>query len=253
MNVKLVNLEEILSKNSSSLVKRCTNDIVLLLLHPYAGYGHITPETPLGQICTMVYCFFGLPISMLTLKTLGELVSEMINKFVYTVETKVLGRRKPRRVRVKSFFLIFALMLLTLCAFGLTQSYLEGWTFIEGFYAWFVTLSTIGYGDYLPALDLLRKAKKSSDSEISLLLIISASALPYLAGLCMVSGVLNSLVDVVEESRIIKTYKMITKKAEDLKEEREKLKCFNRRKNESEHDDGFNLTMFTKRPRSASV
>lgn len=121
------------------------------------------------------------------------------------------------------------------------------------FYAWFVTLSTIGYGDYLPALDLLRKAKKSSDSEISLLLIISASALPYLAGLCMVSGVLNSLVDVVEESRIIKTYKMITKKTEDLKEEREKLKCFNGRKNESEHDDEFNLTMFTKRPRSASV
>lgn len=202
MNVKLVNLEEILSKNSSSLVKRCTNDIVLLLLHPYAGYGHITPETPLGQICTVVYCFFGLPISMLTLKTLGELVSEMINKFVYTVETKVLGRRKPRRVRVKSFFLIFALMLLTLCAFGLTQSYLEGWTFTEGVYAWFVTLSTIGYGDYVPNWSFLLRCEESLNSKITLGLVISASALPGMAALSVVSGVLNSLVEALEELRI---------------------------------------------------
>ena len=68
---------------SSLEVERCSNDIVCLLLYPYAGYGHITPETPLGQICTVVYCFFGLPISMLTLKTLGELVSKMVNKLLF--------------------------------------------------------------------------------------------------------------------------------------------------------------------------
>lgn len=159
---------------SSLEVERCSNDIVCLLLYPYAGYGHITPETPLGQICTVVYCFFGLPISMLTLKTLGELVSKMVNKFVYTVETKLLGRRKPQRVRMKSFFLIFALMILTLCAFGLTQSYLEGWTFIEGVYAWFVTLSTIGYGDYLPNWSFLLRCEESLHSKITLGLVISA-------------------------------------------------------------------------------
>ena len=202
---------------------------------------------------TVLYCIIGLPVAMLALKTLGEVVSKIVYKFIYLVETRILRRKRPRRVKIKTFLTTFTLMILTLCAGGLTQVYLEGWTFIEGFYAWFVTLSTIGYGDYLPALDLLRKAKKSSDSEISLLLIISASALPYLAGLCMVSGVLNSLVEVVEEFRIVKNYKIITKKTEKLKEEREKLKFFSGHKKESEDDDEFVLTMITKRPRSASI
>ena len=190
---------------------------------------------------------------MLALKTLGEVVSKIVYKFIYLVETRILNRKRPRRVKIKTFLTTFTLMILTLCAGGLTQMYLEGWTFIEGFYAWFVTLSTIGYGDYLPALDLLRKAKNSSGSEISLLLIISASALPYLAGLCVVSGVLNSLVEVVEESKIVKNYKMITKKTGKLKEERKKLKFFSGHKKEGVHDDEFVLTMMTKRPRSASI
>ena len=187
---------------SSLLDERCLNDIVFLLLYPYAGYGHITPETPLGQICTVLYCFVGLPISMLTLKTLGKVFSKMINKFIYMVETKVLGRRRPRGVKIKSFFLIFAVMVLILCAFGLTQSYLEGWTFLEGVYAWFVTLSTIGYGDYVPNWDLLLRWEESIHSKIILGLVISASALPGMVALSVVSGVLNSLAEALEELRI---------------------------------------------------
>lgn len=229
------------------------DDLAVFFLRHYSGYGHITPETPLGQIVTVLYCIIGLPVAMLALKTLGEVVSKIVYKFIYLVETKILCRKRPRRVKIKTFLTTFTLMILTLCAGGLTQVYLEGWTFIEGFYAWFVTLSTIGYGDYLPALDLLRKAKKSTDSEISLLLIISASALPCLAGLCMVSGVLNSLVEVVEEFRIVKNYKMIMKKTEKLKEKRDELKFFSGHKKESDHDDEFVLTMISKRPRSASI
>ena len=190
---------------------------------------------------------------MLALKTLGEVVSKVVYKFIYLVETRILRRRRPRRVKIKTFLTTFTLMILTLCAGGLTQVYLEGWTFIEGFYAWFVTLSTIGYGDYLPALDLLRKAKESSDLEISLLLIITASALPYLAGLCVVSGVLNSLVEVVEEFRIVNNYKRIMKKTAKLKEEREKLKLFSGHQKESDHNDEFALTIITKKARSASI
>jgi len=93
-------------------------------------------------------------------------------------------------------------MVLTLCAFGLTQSYLEGWTFIEGIYAWFVTLSTIGYGDYVPNWSLLLRCEESLNSKITLGLVIFASALPAMAALSVVSGVLNSLVEALEELRI---------------------------------------------------
>ncbi|XP_078377569.1 potassium channel subfamily K member 15-like isoform X2 [Oculina patagonica] len=166
------------------------------------GYGHITPETALGQIVTVVYCFVGLPISMLTLKTLGEIISKVVYKFVYMVETKVFCRRRPRRVKIKSFFVTFTLMILTLCLGGITQIYMESWTFIEGFYAWFATLSTIGYGDYIPSWNLVKNSEDLPVSKTSLGLIISASALPSLAALSVVSGVLNSLVEALEEFRI---------------------------------------------------
>ena len=40
---------------------------------PLLGYGHITPETPLGQIVTVLYTFLGVPLTMLTLKTMEKL------------------------------------------------------------------------------------------------------------------------------------------------------------------------------------
>ena len=139
---------------------------------------------------------------MLTLKTLGQLVNEMANKFVYMVETKVLGGGRPRGVKIKIFFTTLTLMVLTLCAAGLTQSYLEDWTFLEGVYAWFVTLSTIGYGDYVPNWNLLLRWEESIHSKIIIGLVISVSALPGMAALSVVSGVLNSLVEASEELRI---------------------------------------------------
>ena len=139
---------------------------------------------------------------MLTLQTLGKVVSKIVNKFVYMVETKVLGRRKPQRIKIKSFILIFALMVLTLCAAGMTQVYLEGWTFIEGVYAWFATLSTIGYGDYVPNWSLLLRCEESIHSQVTLGLVISAYALPSLAALSLVAGVLSALVEALEEFEV---------------------------------------------------
>ena len=139
---------------------------------------------------------------MLTLQTFGKVVSKMVNRLVYMVETKVHGRRKPQRVKMKGFFLIFVLMVLTLCAAGMTQVYLEGWTFVEGVYAWFATLSTIGYGDYVPNWSLLLRSEESIHSKITLGLVISAYALPSLAALSLVSGVLSALVEALEEFKV---------------------------------------------------
>ena len=139
---------------------------------PLLGYGHITPETPLGQIVTVLYTFLGVSLTMLTLKTMGK---------------------RPRNVKKKSVFVTFALMILTVCLGGLEGMYVEGWTFVEGFYAWFATLSTLGYGDYVPGWSVLLQVEESSNpkSQLNLVLIIFISALPSMAALCVVAGFLN--------------------------------------------------------------
>ena len=120
---------------------------------PLLGYGHITPETPLGQIVTVLYTFLGVSLTMLTLKTMGK---------------------RPRNVKKKSVFVTFALMILTVCLGGLEGMYVEGWTFVEGFYAWFATLSTLGYGDYVPGWSVLLQVEESSNpkSQLNIVLII---------------------------------------------------------------------------------
>lgn len=141
---------------------------------------------------------------MLFLKTLGEIIAKVVSRIICMLEKRLFGRKRPRRPKIKTFLLTFILTILTLCLGGLTQKYLEGWTFVEGIYAWFATLSTIGYGDYVPGLNVMIKILKESDSgsKTSVWLILSAMALPSLAGLCMVSGVLNSLVEALEEFKI---------------------------------------------------
>ena len=146
-------------------------------------------------------------------------------------------------------------MILTLCVGGLTQRSLEGWSFVEGIYAWFATLSTIGYGDYIPGWDALRKAAETSDidSHVNVWLMISALALPGLAGLCVVSAVLNSLVDALEELKIQfkvrnKCLRCERKKAIKLKELQHKNNLFSK---DSSHNK-VTVTILEKRVRSAT-
>ena len=100
---------------------------------PLLGYGHITPETPFGQIVTVLYTFLGVPLTMLTLKTMGKMISKLVYDFVYAIETKVLSRTRPQNVKKKSVFVTLALMILTVCLGGLEGMYVEGWTFVEAF------------------------------------------------------------------------------------------------------------------------
>ena len=87
----------------------------------------------------------------------------------------------------------FALMILTVCLGGLEGMYVEGWTFVEGFYAWFATLSTLGYDDFVPGWSVLLQVEESSNpkSQLNLVLIIFISALSSMEALCVVADFLN--------------------------------------------------------------
>ena len=91
---------------------------------------------------------------------------------------------------MKSVFVTFALMILTVCLGGLEGMYVEGWTFVEGFYAWFATLSTLGYGDYVPGWSVLLQVEESSN-QLNLVSIIFIPAPSSMAALCVVADFLN--------------------------------------------------------------
>ena len=123
----------------------------------------------------------------------GKIISKLVYDFVYAIETMLLSRKRPRNVKKKSVFVTFTLMILTVCLGGLEGVYVEGWTFVESFYTWFATLSTLGYGDYVPGWSVLLQVEESSNpkSQLNLVLIIFISALSSMQALCAVADFLN--------------------------------------------------------------
>ena len=114
------------------------------------GYGNITPRTSAGQLLCIPVSFFGIPLTILLLKSIGEGISKILNNTVGKFETKILHRAEPQNLNTKSAVIIFFVMNFLMVTHGWAAMYFCNWTFVEGIYFWFITSTTIGFGDYLP-------------------------------------------------------------------------------------------------------
>jgi len=137
---------------------------------------------------------------MLALKTLGEVIVNGIKSCFVRIEKRFLKARDVRRIRQKTFLATCVLMILFLLLGSVINLAAEGWNFVEGLYTWFVVLSTIGFGDYIPFQSLDQKSKRGADQEV-LWVFIALLVLYTLVGLSVVSAVLTSLVQAAEEYR----------------------------------------------------
>lgn len=158
----------------------------------------MTPDTWLGQLLTVLFGLAGLPISMLALKTLGEVIVSGIRSLVLRIEKRLFKTRDVRRIRQKTFLATCVLMIFFLLLGSVISIVAEGWSFVEGLYTWFVVLSTVGFGDYIPFQSLDQKSDRGGDQGI-IWVFITILAFYTLLGLCVVSAVLTSLVQAAEE------------------------------------------------------
>ena len=183
-----------------------------------AGYGYMTPRTPAGQILCIVISLLGIPITLLTLKSIGELISKGFNKIVMKFEKKILKRSDAKHVKTKSAMILFVLVVLLIVVHELAIITHLDWTLVEGVYFWFITFSTIGFGDYVlrpsQRIKLLLadiSANKSVKQENTHLSVEAKSAnlkgrrllfmLYYILSLCIVSSVINSIMAIVEDRK----------------------------------------------------
>lgn len=148
----------------------------VIVLSLSLGYGHMTPDTDLGQLLTVLHALVGIQLTMLALKTMGEIIANCIRWLILGIE-KLL-------YRLKTFLGTCALMILFLVLRSLVEIYIEKWTFVRGIYAWFSIISTIGFGDYIPFQYIDQRTERK---EI-LWVFIFFMALFTLAGLSVVSG-----------------------------------------------------------------
>lgn len=105
-------------------------------------------ESALGQGVTIIFCTIGIPMTMLAMKSLWELLAIGVRSLVIKTETILLNRTEPRHVKlnticVSGYIIVFQHVMLA----SLSTSFTANWSFLESFYAWFITLNTIGFGD----------------------------------------------------------------------------------------------------------
>ncbi|XP_003203967.1 potassium channel subfamily K member 16 [Meleagris gallopavo] len=110
------------------------------------GYGNRSPSTVAGQIFCVFYALLGVPLNLAFLNQLGK----GLNARLITLERWVQQPGHDQVVqRLAVAVFLTAGTLLFLVFPPLVFSYVEGWSYGEGFYFTFITLSTIGFGDYV--------------------------------------------------------------------------------------------------------
>ena len=117
-----------------------------------SGYGNIVPKTTLGRMFCVVYALFGIPGTCLTLKAVGDKIAEIFTRIIINFEKRILKRPHPQKVETKvaiTTIVITVFLLLPLMSLIVKVRH-DQWSYIECFYLTFITLSTIGFGDYLP-------------------------------------------------------------------------------------------------------
>ncbi|KAF1746713.1 hypothetical protein GCK72_023170 [Caenorhabditis remanei] len=140
------------------------------------GYGNLACKTNIGRIATIIYGLIGIPLMLFVLKVFGELSFKWVQKIRYNLRRcarKCIWKKLKRsstietvasdemletcedsedEERITTFPVKWALcivfLFIVICSF--IVSFWEKWDFLTAFYFFFVSLSTIGFGDVIP-------------------------------------------------------------------------------------------------------
>ena len=110
------------------------------------GYGNMSPTTPNGQLFFMFYAIFGIPLMLIFLARVGV----RINELHQTLSDSMSCIKNPRLHRFLDTTVMFWLGIsLFLLVPGGVFYYMEEWSYLTSCYFAVVTLSTVGFGDYV--------------------------------------------------------------------------------------------------------
>ncbi|XP_038620555.1 potassium channel subfamily K member 4 isoform X1 [Tachyglossus aculeatus] len=115
------------------------------------GYGNSAPRTEGGQLFCIFYAVVGIPLFGMLLAGVGDRLGSALRHGIGKLEAVFLKWRvRPGLVRVLSALLFLAIgCLLFVLVPTFVFSHTEGWTTLEAVYFVIVTLTTVGFGDYV--------------------------------------------------------------------------------------------------------
>uniref|UniRef100_A0A915EHG9 Two pore potassium channel protein sup-9 n=1 Tax=Ditylenchus dipsaci TaxID=166011 RepID=A0A915EHG9_9BILA len=117
------------------------------------GYGHSTPSTVVGKFFCIIFALVGIPLGLITFQSVGERINYFIRRCLEKAG-RLLAKRDVNALKeIKSRHLLFvssSIGILTIVISTVVFHLREGWSLFDSYYYCVITLSTIGFGDFVP-------------------------------------------------------------------------------------------------------
>ncbi|XP_072941938.1 TWiK family of potassium channels protein 7 [Epargyreus clarus] len=120
------------------------------------GYGNIVPETFWGRLFCMIYALVGIPLTLTVIADLGRVFATVVSVIAKQLPTmpKCCSRiYEANPAGQRSLYALWAVGFLFVylsAGAGLFKMWEDDWSFYDGFYFCFITMTTIGFGDLVP-------------------------------------------------------------------------------------------------------
>lgn len=115
------------------------------------GYGYTTPLTDAGKAFSIVFALLGVPATMLLLTASAQRLSLLLTHAPLSWLSMRWGWDSRRVARWHLVVLLGITVTICFLVPAAIFAHLEeAWSFLDAFYFCFISLSTIGLGDYVP-------------------------------------------------------------------------------------------------------
>ena len=152
------------------------------------------PKTVAGRMFLIVYATIGIPLMAMMLTTSGDKLKHMIRSSIILFERKILKINRPHNIQRKSLIAVFVITAIFLCSISAISATVENWEFSLALYVWFVTLTTIGFGDYVP-----EATTKNDPLHRSIEIAYALTA--FFLGLVLIATILHALSDWIDSKK----------------------------------------------------
>uniref|UniRef100_UPI003AAB89A4 potassium channel subfamily K member 5-like n=1 Tax=Centroberyx gerrardi TaxID=166262 RepID=UPI003AAB89A4 len=115
------------------------------------GYGNVAPKTIGGRLFCILYGLCGIPLCLVWISELGSFFGDRAKRLSQVLIRKGLSVRKVQFTCTAIFLGWGLLVHLVIPPFVFMS--LEGWSYLEGLYFSFITLTTVGFGDYVAGVN----------------------------------------------------------------------------------------------------